>query len=157
MITLHLLSAGQASALNQELRNFDNRTTIEVAVVTVNSIGSETPQDYAVNIGNYWSVGKRAKNNGILFLVAMDSHGVWIVVGPGLAGRLGNTQIQQVVDTVIIPKFRSGQPDEGIIEGARSIIRHFDKINASLSISAKEIALMEKNKGNSNNINSNNI
>ena len=46
----HLLSAPQASALNRELRDFDNRTTIEVAVVTVDSIGSESPQDYATNI-----------------------------------------------------------------------------------------------------------
>ena len=74
----HLLSAPQASALNQDLRDFDNRTTIEVAVVTVDSIGSESPGDYAVNLGNYWGVGKRDKNNGIVFLVAMESHDIWI-------------------------------------------------------------------------------
>ena len=61
----HLLSAPQASKLDQELRNYDNRTTIEVAVVTVNSIGSENPQNYAVNLANYWGIGKRGK----------DSHG----------------------------------------------------------------------------------
>ena len=77
----HLLSAPQASTLNQELRDFDNRTTIEVAVVTIDSIGSEKPQDYAVNLANYWGVGKRDKNNGIIFLVAMKSHDIWIEVG----------------------------------------------------------------------------
>jgi len=64
----HLLSAAQASALNQELRDFDNRTTIEIAVVTVDSIGSESPQDYAVNLGNYWGVG-RDSSIGLNFVI----------------------------------------------------------------------------------------
>lgn len=121
----HLLSAPQASALNQELRDFDNRTTIEVAVVTVNSIGSENPQDYAVNLANYWGVGKRDKNNGIIFLVAMQSHDIWIEVGSGLSGQFSDSQVQQIVDNVIIPQFRTDRPDLGVINGVHSIISHF--------------------------------
>lgn len=121
----HLLSAPQASALNQEIRDFDNRTTIEVAVVTVNSIGSENPQDYAVNLANYWGVGKRDKNNGIIFLVAMQSHDIWIEVGPGLSGQFSSRQVQQIVDDVIIPQFRANRPGLGVINGVHSIISHF--------------------------------
>jgi uncharacterized membrane protein YgcG len=134
----HLLSAPQASSLNQELRDFDNRTTIEVAVVTVDSIGGESPQDYAVNIANYWGVGKRDKDNGIIFLVAMDSHDIWIEVGPGLASQFTNRQVQQIVDNVIIPRFQAGQPDQGIIEGVHSIIRHFDSIGATSTMPITE-------------------
>jgi uncharacterized membrane protein YgcG len=132
----HLLSAPQASTLNQELRNFDNRTTIEVAMVTVDSIGSESPQDYATNIANYWGVGKRDKNNGILFLAAMQSHDIWIEVGPGLAGQFSDSQVQQIVDDVIIPRFRADQPDLGIIDGVHSIISHFE--GSSISQTSKE-------------------
>lgn len=122
----HLLSAPQASALNQELRDFDNRTTIEVAVVTVDSIGDEDPGDYAVNIGNYWGVGKRDKDNGIIFLVAMESHDIWIEVGPGLSGQISDRQVLQIVDAVIIPQFRADHPDLGIINGVHSLIAHFE-------------------------------
>jgi uncharacterized membrane protein YgcG len=122
----HLLSAPQASALNQELRDFDNRTTIEVAVVTVDSIGSESPGDYAVNIGDYWGVGKRDKNNGIVFLVAMESHDIWIEAGPGLSGQISDRQVQQIVDTVVIPQFRADRPDLGVINGIHSVIGHFE-------------------------------
>lgn len=122
----HLLSAPQASALNQELRNFDNRTTIEVAVVTLNSIGGDNPQDYAIGLANYWGVGKRDKNNGIIFLVAMQSHDIWIEVGSGLSGQFSDRQIQQIVDDVIIPQFRAEHPDQGVINGVRSIIKHFE-------------------------------
>lgn len=121
----HILSAPQASSLNQELRDFDNRTTIEVAVVTVNSIGSESPQDYAINIANYWGVGKRDKNNGIILLVAMQSHDISIEVGSGLSGQFSDRQVQQIVDNVIIPQFRASRPDLGVINAVRSIISHF--------------------------------
>ena len=121
----HLLSAPQASALNQELRDLDNRTTIEVAVVTVNSIGSENPQDYAVNLANYWGVGKRDKNNGIIFLIAMQSHDIWIEAGSGLSSQFSDSQIQRIVDRVVIPQFRAGRPDLGVIDGVHSIISHF--------------------------------
>lgn len=127
----HLLSASQASALNQELRDFDNRTTIEVAVVTVNSLEGESPQDYATNIGNYWGVGKRGKNNGIIFLVAMDSHDIWIEVGSGLSSQFTSSQVQQIVDNVVIPDFRAGRPDQGIIDGVHSIINHFESTGVS--------------------------
>ena len=127
----HLLSAPQASILNQELRDFDNRTTIEVALLTVNSIGSENPQSYAVNLANYWGIGKRDKNNGILFLVAMQSHDIWIEVGSGLANRFGDSQVQEIVDNVIIPQFRANRPDLGVIEGVHSIINHFDGTSTS--------------------------
>lgn len=126
-----LLSASQESALNQELGNFDNRTTIEVAVVTVDSIGSENPQDYAVSLANYWGVGKREKNNGILFLVAMQSHDIWIETGPGLSDQIRDSQIQHIVDNVIIPQFRANRPDLGIINGVHSIISHFEGTTAS--------------------------
>ncbi|MDD1749414.1 MAG: TPM domain-containing protein [Methanothrix sp.] len=130
----NLLSAPQASALNQELRDFDNRTTIEVAVVTVNSIGSENPQDYAVNLANYWGVGKRNKNNGVIFLVAMQSHDIWIEVGTGLSGQFSDRQIQQIVDNVIIPQFRANRPDLGVINGVHSIVSHFDGSGTSQTV-----------------------
>lgn len=123
----HLLSASQNSKLDQDLHDLDNRTTIEVAVVTMNSIGGENPGDYAVNLGNLWGVGKQGKDNGIILLVAMDSHDVWIEVGPGLAGQLSSRQVQEIVDDVIIPRFRAGNADQGIIEGSEAIIHHFDR------------------------------
>lgn len=122
----HLLSAPQASSLNQELRDFDNRSTIELAVVTVNSIGREDPQGYAIYLANLWGIGKRGKDNGIIFLVAMQSHDIWIETGQGLSGDISSRQVQQIVDEIIIPEFRAGRPDQGIIKGTRAIIDHFD-------------------------------
>lgn len=127
----HILSAPQASSLNQELRDFDNRTTIELALVTVNSIGNENPQDYAVNIANHWGVGKRDKNNGIVFLVAMESHDIWIEVGPGLSDQFSDSQVQQIVDNVVIPQFKAGRPDLGVINGVHSIMSHFEGVSTS--------------------------
>jgi uncharacterized membrane protein YgcG len=68
----------------------------------------------------------------------MDSHDIWIEVGPGLASQFTNRQVQQIVDNVIIPRFQAGQPDQGIIEGVHSIIRHFDSIGATSTMPITE-------------------
>lgn len=128
----HILSAPQASALNQEIRDFDNRTTIELAVVTVESIGSQSPQSYAINLANLWGVGKRGLNNGIIMLVAMQSHDIWIEAGTGLRDRMSNEQIQGIVNGIMIPRFRAGQPDRGVIDGVHGIINHFGASNANV-------------------------
>lgn len=122
----HLLSAPQASSLNQELRDFDNQTTIELAVVTVNSIDGEDPQSYAADLANFWGIGKRDKDNGIILLVAMESHDIWIETGPGLAGEISDRQVQRIVDDIIVPQFRAGRSDQGIIDGTRALIDHFE-------------------------------
>lgn len=121
-----LLSPEQAIELNQELADFDRRTTIEFAVVTLDSIAGHSPGDYAVDLGNHWEVGKQGEDNGIILLVAMDSHDIWIETGPGLAGQITDRQVQDVVDQIIIPQFRAGRPDQGIVKGAEALIRHFD-------------------------------
>lgn len=122
----HILSEEQTIELNREMSDFDRRTTIELAVVTVDSIGSQSPGDYAVDLGNQWGVGKEGKDNGIILLVSMDSRDVWIETGPGLAGEISDRQVQEIVDRTIIPEFRAGKADQGIIKGSEALVRHFD-------------------------------
>lgn len=122
----NILSEEQTIELNQELSDFDRRTTIELAVVTLDSIGGQSPGDYAVDLGNQWGVGKEGKDNGIILLVSMDSRDVWIEAGPGLAGEISDRQVQEIVDRTIIPEFRAGKADQGIIKGSEALVRHFD-------------------------------
>ncbi len=122
----HLLSEEQTIELNREMSEFDRRTTIELAVVTVDSIGGQSPGEYAVDLGNLWGVGKEGKDNGIILLVVMDSHDIWIETGPGLVGEISDRQVQEIVDRTIIPEFRAGKADQGIIKGSEALIRHFD-------------------------------
>ena len=58
--------------------------------------------------------------------MAMQSRDIWIETGRGLAGEISDRQVQEIVDDIIIPEFRAGRADQGIIEGTRAIIDHLD-------------------------------
>src|SRR3989344_4476639 len=68
-----------ASILNQDtkrtLENLASRlekeTSIELAIITVPSLEGETVEDYAVKLFETWKIGKKERDNGLLFLVAL--------------------------------------------------------------------------------------
>src|SRR5262245_63809879 len=58
------------SELETLLTGLKAQTTAEVAVVTVNSLGGMSVEEYANRLFNGWGIGRADKNNGILILVA---------------------------------------------------------------------------------------
>ncbi len=121
-----LLPRGQASLLNQELALFEMRTKVEVVVVTVESLGAESIEDYVVGLGITWNVGslsknKRGQNRGIIFLVAPEQK-MRIEVPPGVSAILTEVRSTKIRNEVILPKFNVGKTAKGIIDGTHAIM-----------------------------------
>ena len=47
-------------------QDLDNKTTAQVAVLTINSLEGESIEDYALAVLRNWGVGKKEKNNGVV-------------------------------------------------------------------------------------------
>ena len=52
-----ILTPGQILKLDNELKEFDNNTTYEIAVVTVQSLGGLNIEAYTMGLMNNWGVG----------------------------------------------------------------------------------------------------
>src|SRR5262245_23995203 len=65
-----VLGADVRRGLASRLADFERRTRIEVAVVTVRSLGGATVEDCAARLWESWGVGKSATDDGVLLLVA---------------------------------------------------------------------------------------
>jgi uncharacterized membrane protein YgcG len=118
----HLLSDEENSSLNQELTNFEKKTSVEIAVVIVNSLDNQSIEQYTVGLASEWKVGKQGKNNGIVFLVAPKEHLMRIQTASGVSTNLAD----KIRDEKNLPYFKSGNMPQGIIEGTHAIIRVFD-------------------------------
>lgn len=57
-----------------------NQTGAQIVVVTVNSLEGMEISDYATTLGRSWGVGSSSKNNGIVFLVAVQERELYIEV-----------------------------------------------------------------------------
>lgn len=56
-----LMQAGDAQQLENKLLSYEKRTSNEIAIVTIPSIGDYEVQEYAQALGRKWNIGKSGK------------------------------------------------------------------------------------------------
>ncbi|MFH1830013.1 MAG: TPM domain-containing protein [Pseudomonadota bacterium] len=119
----NVLSADTKSKLEGMLSAFEKSTTNEIAVVTVPSLDGEPVENVAVSLFKKWGIGKKGKDNGVLFLVAPNERKMRIEVGYGLEGAINDALAGRIMDEAVIPRFKTGDMDSGIASGAMTIVK----------------------------------
>ncbi len=117
-----LLSAQAKASLVQLFADHEAATGNQVVAVTVNSLEGNAIEEYGVELGRHWKIGQKGKNNGVLLIVAPNEREVRIEVGYGLEGTLTDALSSTIIQSVILPKFKSGNMEQGIVDGAQSIV-----------------------------------
>ena len=118
-----ILNSETQSYLTSVIDTFEQKTSVEIAVVTIKTLDGETIERYAYNLYNKWGIGKKGKNNGVLFLVAIKERKMRIEVGYGLEAILTDGLCGEIRDKYIIPYFKQGDYPSGIQEGTKAIIK----------------------------------
>jgi len=93
----------------------------EIAVVTVASLGGLTIEEYAEERFEKLGIGAKDEDNGVLLLVAMAERRMRIEVGYGLEGALPDSKAGSIIDSIMTPKFKSGDIAGGIEAGHAAI------------------------------------
>ncbi len=78
------LSPAEESRLESKLVAYSDTTSTEIAIVILKTINNEDPNIYAAELGETWGVGRKGKDNGLVFLVAVDDRQMAIQNGYGL-------------------------------------------------------------------------
>lgn len=98
-------------------QDLDNKTTAQVAVVTVKSLEGQPIDEYALSILREWGIGTKGKDNGVLIVVATQDRKSRIEVGYGLEGILHDGRTGRIQDKYMIPYFSKGDYSTGILQG----------------------------------------
>jgi len=109
----------QEKILDSLVRVFEKQTTIEIAIVTLDSsvTNKEEFDDYTLRLANYWGVGKKDKDNGILIGISSSLRKIRIQNGYGIENILTNEETKQIIDNYFIPNFKTGDFFEGTMQG----------------------------------------
>ncbi|MGH6879925.1 MAG: TPM domain-containing protein [Hypericibacter sp.] len=118
-----LLSGPQRAELDSKLAELETSSGTQLVVVTVNSLQGFEIGEYGVGLGRHWGIGQVGKNNGAMLIVAPNEREVRIEVGYGLEGVLTDAITSSIIQTDILPAFRSGHMDQGIVAGTDSILK----------------------------------
>ena len=118
-----ILSPDTRSRLAQLLEAFERDTKRQVVVATVTDLQGQAIEDYGYQLGRFWGIGEKGKNTGAILLVAPKTRQVRIEVGYGLEGELTDAISRQIIEQDIVPQFRGGNFDAGVIAGTLGMLR----------------------------------
>ncbi len=111
-----MLNETTRQQLETLLTELDQKTGAQVAVLTVPSLGGLEPNDYAVRAFTHWGIGKKGKDEGVLFLIAPNDRKMFINTGYGAEGPLPDVTAHEIY-TMVRDEFRAGRMNEGVAEG----------------------------------------
>ena len=118
----NIIAADTRNALTSKLAELEAKSGIQLVVATVASLEGQEIEPYANELFRSWKLGEKAKNNGVLLLVAPNEHHVRIEVGYGLEGTLTDALSKVIIANAITPRFKTGDFSGGISRGVDDII-----------------------------------
>jgi uncharacterized protein len=117
-----ILSDDVRKSLGEELRAHEERTTNQVVILTIPSLEGDNIEDFSNRVFNEWKLGQKDKDNGILIVVVPDEKRMRIEVGYGLESTIPDLLASRIISNVMAPRFRAGDFDGGISDGAGAVI-----------------------------------
>jgi uncharacterized protein len=117
------LTPDQKDVLERKLEVFDDSTSTQIAVVIIPSLNGNDVADFNVKLLRAWGVGNKKTNNGVVLLIAKDDHRLNITTGYGVEGPLPDVTCKEIIDGIIVPKFKGQDYYNGIDQGVTAIMQ----------------------------------
>ncbi|WP_140937078.1 TPM domain-containing protein [Sphingobacterium lumbrici] len=118
------LSSSEVNDLERQLLAFEDSTSIQIAVVLINSTNGYDIADYAVRLAQKWGVGQSKYDNGVMVLAALGDRTVTIQTGYGIEGALPDAIAFRIIENDIKPNFRRNAYYDGLNSATNSIIAY---------------------------------
>ena len=116
----NILSQEAYTEINQLFATLEKNTSNQIALVILESIGTEVPKDFAYKLFNNWGIGIKGKDNGLLMLMVMDQRRIEFETGYGMEAILTDATCKSIQMKYMVPKFKEGDYNAGLLEGCRA-------------------------------------
>ena len=120
----NLFSDDEETKLNQIIADFEKETTVEIAIVTIDTfkVSKEKFEDLSLHIAKTWGIGKKEKSNGILIAISKGYKQIRIQNGDGISSILSNEETSEIIQNQIIPYYKKEEYFEGTQLGLLKMI-----------------------------------
>lgn len=107
------------------LQQLKTEKDIEMTVLTIGRMSDygdySEIEPFATELFNLWGIGDPVRNDGVLLLVAVEDRQMRIELGAGYDSSY-NSEMQNVIDEFMLPRFREEDFSKGIAEGVTQTI-----------------------------------
>lgn len=105
----NVFSSTEQSVLEQKLLAYNDSTSTQIYVVTVNSLGGYATSDFTFRLAEKWEIGQKGKDNGVVILikpkVGNNRGQAFIAIGYGLEAKINDAYAGRIVRNHMIPYF----------------------------------------------------
>jgi uncharacterized protein len=121
----NIFSKKQITELDSILTEFEKQTENEIAVVTIDSSWTtdEKFDSLISSITDFWGVGKKNSNNGIVIGISKGLKIIRINNEYGIQTKLTDNETKEIIDDIIIPEFKKGNYFEGTKKGILALMQ----------------------------------
>ena len=130
----------QEVELNKIISDYEKKTSIEIGVITINSLGDTSIEEYADQQFNRIGIGKKGADNGLLIVFSMKDRSSRIETGNGMEPFFTDADAYDALE-VVKPSFRAGN----YAEGTTNCINFITKTLGSSTFATK-VKLLEQKK-----------
>ncbi|WP_342032466.1 TPM domain-containing protein [Mesobacillus boroniphilus] len=125
----NVLSENEEIQLKNIGSSIDNQTTTQIAVLTVDSIGESSIEEYSVEAYRKFGLGTEENDNGVLLIIAMQEKKIRIEVGYGLEGVIPDGKAGRILDEYAIPHLQNGQPSLAVMNTYQALANEVSATN----------------------------
>ena len=124
----NILSDEQENDLNKLYSLHEKETSNQIVLVTTPDYGDEPNMLlYSVKFGKKHGVGQKGKDNGVVIVFSQTLKETRISTGYGTERVLTDKITKEIIDSIMIPKFKKGELFDGIYEGSKAVTSFLEK------------------------------
>lgn len=121
----NLFTNGEEQILDSLLQDFEKRTTIQIALITIDTTltTADGLDALILRIARFWGVGQKGKDNGVTVGISRGYRRMRIQNGYGIEKILSDADTKQLIETAFVPGFREAKYFEGTRNGLVTLMK----------------------------------
>ncbi|MNQ06590.1 hypothetical protein D3C85_193470 [compost metagenome] len=121
----NLYTKKEEHQLDSLIHFFEKKTTIEIAVVTIDTIktSKENFDNLSLHMAQQWNLGKQDFQNGILIAISRGHRKMRIQNGNGIELLISDEETKAIIDTYFIPYFKKEDYYNGTFVGLKELMK----------------------------------
>lgn len=120
--TAGFLSPQTASSLDRRLEAYDQQTGHQILVYIGKTTGDTPLEDWAVRAFEKWKPGRKGVDDGLVLFIMSQDRKLKIEVGYGLEGDVTDAMSSRIINDIMAPRIRSGDPDGAVTAAVDAIV-----------------------------------
>lgn len=117
-----VIEAGAEQRLIGQLRELEQKTGVQMIILTVPSTEGMPIESYAIDRAQHWGLGQKGKDNGLLMVVAVNDRAYRFEVGYGLESVIPDSLAGSIGRQYLVPRFKQGDYTGGISDASTVIM-----------------------------------